>query len=97
MKNIEELARTFRLPETTTSETLACSWRHTLNFGNKVLLAGYFFRNRENSYFAAIYTHTDDDLSCESEIRLTAVSEDFFPDEGHSIQWAITQATKIKG
>jgi len=97
MTNLDKLARTYRLPQTTTPEDLACNWRHTLTFGNKVLLAGYFFRNRENSYFAAIYTHTDDDLSCEGEIRLTAVSEEFFPDEGHSIQWAITQATTIKG
>ena len=91
MKNIEELARTFRLPETTTSENLACSWRHTLNFGKHVLLAGYFFRNRENSYFAAVYTHTDDDLSCEGTIGLRAVSEVEFTDDGHAIAWALSQ------
>ena len=44
MKNLEKLARTFRLPETTTPENLACNWSTTLNFGNKVILAGYYSR-----------------------------------------------------
>ena len=91
MKNLERLARTFRLPETTTPENLACNWSTTLNFGDKVLLAGYYYRHGENSYFAAVFTHTDSDLSCEGEIRLTAVSEDFFPDNGSAIAWALTQ------
>ena len=92
MKNLEKLARTFRLPETTTPENLACNWSTTLNFGDKVLLAGYYYNGRNaNSYFATIYTHTDSDLSCEGEIRLTAVSEDFFPDNGSAIAWALTQ------
>ena len=85
-------ARSFRLPETTTPENLACDWRTVLNFGNKVLLAGYYYNGRgQNSYFGAVYTHTDGDLSCEGEIRLTAVSEDFFPDNGSAIAWALTQ------
>ena len=91
MTNLETLRRTFRLPETTTSENLACEWSTVLNFGNKVILAGYYFRHRQNSFFAAVYTHTDDDLSCEGEIRLTAVSEEFFEDEGHAAQWAMAQ------
>jgi hypothetical protein len=90
MKNLEKLARTFRLPETTTPENLACYWSTTLNFGDKVLLAGYYYRHGENSYFAAVFTHTDSNLSCEGEIRLTAVSEDFFPDNGSAIAWALT-------
>ena len=90
MKNHEKLARTFRLPETTTPENLACNWSTTLNFGDKVLLAGYYYNGiGANSYFAAIYTHTDSDFSCEGEIRLTAVSEDFFPDNGSAIAWAL--------
>ena len=90
MKNLEKLARTFRLPETTTPENLACNWSTTLNFGNRVLLAGYYFSGRnQNSYFAAVYTHTDSNLSCEGEIRLTAVSDEFFADNGHAIAWAM--------
>ena len=52
-------------------------------FGNKVLLAGYYYNGRNaNSYFAAVYEHTNDDLSIEGEIKLTAVSEEFFEDNG---------------
>ena len=92
MKNLEKLARTFRLPETTTPENLACNWSTTLNFGDKVLLAGYYYNGRNaNSYFAAIYTHTDSDLSCEGEIRLTAVSEEMFEDNGHALAWGMAQ------
>jgi hypothetical protein len=39
-------AKTYRLPETTTPENLACSWSCTLDFGNKVLLAGYYSSGR---------------------------------------------------
>ena len=42
MKNLEQKARTYRLPETATPEDLGCSWSCTVNFGNKVLLAGYY-------------------------------------------------------
>ena len=42
MKNLEKLARTYRLPQVTTPEELACNWSTTLNFGNKVILAGYY-------------------------------------------------------
>ena len=90
MKKLEKLARTFRLPETTTPENLACNWSTTLNFGNRVLLAGYYYNGcNQNSYFAAVYTHTDSNLSCEGEIRLTAISEKFFPDNGSAAQWAM--------
>ena len=84
-------ARTFRLPETTTPENLACDWSTTLNFGDKILLAGYYYNGRGKiSFFGAVYTFTTDDHSCEGEIRLTAVSEDFFPDNGSAIAWALT-------
>ena len=90
MKNLEKLARTYRLPQVTTPEELACNWSTTLNFGHKVILAGYYFNGRnQNSYFAAVYTHTDSNLSCEGEIRLTAISEEYFQDNGSAAQWAM--------
>ena len=64
-------AKTYRLPETTTPENLACSWSCTLDFGNKVLLAGYYYSGRNaNSYYGAVYEYTTDDHTCEGEIRL---------------------------
>ena len=87
MKN---LAKEYRLPETTTQEALEGSWSTVINFGKKVLLAGYYYNGRNaNSYFAAVYEHTNDDLSIEGEIKLTAVSEEFFEDNGHALAWAM--------
>ena len=74
-------AKTYRLPETTTPENLACGWSCTLNFGDKVLLAGYYYR--------AVYAFTTDDHTCEGEIKLTAVSDEMFEDNGHAIAWAM--------
>ena len=92
MENLEKLARTFRLPETTTPENLGCNWSTTLNFGDRVLLAGYYYNGRnQNSFFGAVYTFTTDDHSCEGEIRLTAVSEVIFEDNGHAIAWGMAQ------
>ena len=83
-------ARTFRLPETTTPESLGCDWSTTLNFGDKILLAGYYYNGRgRNSFSGAGSTFTTDDHSCEGEIRLTAVSDEFFADNGHAIAWAM--------
>lgn len=89
MTNLEKNARTYRLPETTTSENLECSWSTVIDFGNRVLLAGYYYMPKGNSYFAAIYEHTTADKTCEGEIRLIAISEELFEDAGHAIQWAI--------
>ena len=83
MKN---LANKYRLPETTTQEQLEECWSTVINFGNKVLLAGYYYNGKyENSYFAAVYEHTSEDLSIEGEIKLAAISEEFFEDNGHAL------------
>jgi hypothetical protein len=92
MKNLEKLARTYRLPETTTPENLACNWSTTLNFGDKVLLAGYYYNGKNKPcYFGAVYEHLDNDLSCEGTIGLKAASEVAFEDDGHAIAWAMQQ------
>ena len=85
-------AREYRLPETSTPEELGCRWSTILNFGDKVLLAGYYYSGRNaDSYFGATYKFTTDDHSCEGEIRLTAVSDQMFPDNGSAIAWAMAQ------
>ena len=89
---INEGMRTYRLPNPTTSEDLGCNWSHVLNFGGKVLLAGYYYGGKNKPcWFGAVYEHLDDDLSCEGAIGLRAVSEVEFTDEGHAIQWAMSQ------
>jgi hypothetical protein len=47
MKSLNEKMKTYSLPETTTSENLGCSWNTVVDFGNKVLLAGYFLQRSE--------------------------------------------------
>ena len=83
-------AKLYRLPETTIPEELACSWNCTLDFGNKVLLAGHYYSGRsQNSFYGAVYEYTTGNHTCEGEIRLTAVSEERFADNGHAIAWAM--------
>mgnify|MGYP000964996393 CR=1 FL=1 len=87
-------AKTYRLPETTTPENLETRFftgsATFLTFGNKTLMAGYYYSGRNaNSYFGAVYEFTTDDHTCEGEIRLTAVSDKMFEDNGHAIAWAM--------
>ena len=84
--------RTYRLPNSTTPEDLECRWSKILNFGDKVLLAGYYYNGAgKPSYFGAVYEHLDDDLSCEGTIGLYAASEVAFEDDGHAIAWAMQE------
>lgn len=90
---INEAMRTYRLPNPTTPEDLECRWSKVLNFGDKVLLAGYYYNGKNKPcYFGAVYEHLDDDLSCEGAIGLRAASEVAFEDDGHAMAWAMQQA-----
>ena len=96
MKSIEELARTYRLPETTTPEDLETRFYTSsatfLTFGSKILMAGYFWNGPKNPcYYGAVFAFKTEDHTCEGEIRLTAVSEVVFEDNGHAIAWGIAQ------
>ena len=88
MKN-NNLKNRYRLPETSTPEDLGCNWRTVLNFGNHVLLAGFYFANGRNNYFGAIYTFTTTDHTCEGEIRLESISTELYPNNGSAIAWCI--------
>ena len=88
---INEAMRTYRLPKKTTSEELEGRFSKVLNFGTKVLLAGYYYQHNKPCYYAAVYEHLDGDLSCEGAIELKAASEVEFEDDGHAIAWAIAQ------
>ena len=89
---INEGMKKYRLPNPTTSEDLECRWSKVLNFGDKVLLAGYYWGGKgKPCCFGAVYEHLDDDLSCEGTIGLRVVSEVEHIDEGHAIAWALSQ------
>lgn len=96
MTNLEKQARTFRLPMTTTPEELESMFFTDtavfLTFGNKTLMAGYSYQGRnQNSYYGAVYEWTGSGHTCEDEIRLTAVSDEFFADNGSAIAWAMAR------
>lgn len=89
---INEAMRTYRLPNPTTPEDLECRWSKVLNFGDKVLLAGYYYNGKNKPcYFGATYEFLTDDHTCEGTIGLAAASEVAFEDDGHAIAWAMQQ------
>ncbi len=88
---INEGMKRFRLPNPSTPEDLEMRFSKVLNFGDRVLLAGYYY-NGQNcpSWFAATYEYLEDgDHDCESTIGIRAVSEVEFEDDGHAIAWAM--------
>ena len=90
---INEGMKTYRLPNPSTPEDLEMRFSKILNFGETVLLAGYYYNGPgKPAYFAATYEYLEDgDHDCESTIGLRAVSEVEFNDDGHAIAWAMQQ------
>jgi hypothetical protein len=90
---INEGMKTYRLPNPSTPEDLEMRFSKILNFGETVLLAGYYYNcPGKPAYFAATYEYLEDgDHDCESTIGLRAVSEVEFEDDGHAIAWAMQQ------
>ena len=87
---INEAMRTYRLPNPTTPEDLECRWSKTLTFGDKILVAGYYYNgNNKPCYYGACYEFLTDDHTCEGEIRLATLSDEMFADNGHAIAWAM--------
>jgi hypothetical protein len=89
---INEGTRKYRLQNPTTPEDLECRWSKLLNFGDKVIIAGYYYNGKgQPSYFGATYEFLTDDTTCEGTIGLRAVSEVEFEDDGHAMAWAMQQ------
>lgn len=95
---ISDAMRKYRLPNPTTSEDLEMLFSgmdgKVLNFGDKVLLAGYYYNGQNKPcYFGAVYEYLDDEEKhdCESTIGLAAASGIQFEDDGHAIAWAMQQ------
>ena len=93
MSEMTKRAETYRLPNPSTPEDLECRWSKTLTFGNKVILAGYFYNGMNKpSYFGAVYEFLTEDTTCEGMVGLREVSGIDFEDDGHAIAWAIGKA-----
>lgn len=89
---INDAMRKYRLPNPTTPEDLECRWSKLLTFGDKVVIAGYYYSGQNKPcYFGATYEFLDDDHTCEGTIGLRAASEVEFEDDGHAIAWAMQQ------
>ena len=86
---INDAMRTYRLPNPTTPEDLECRWSKLLTFGDKVVIAGYYYQHNKPCYFGAAYEFLTDDHTCEGAIGLRAASEVEFEDDGHAIAWAM--------
>ena len=89
---IGEAMKTYRLPNPTTPEDLECRWSKVLNFGDRVLVAGYYYQHNKPCYYGAVYEFLSDDTSCEGEIGIREVSGVDFMDEGHALEWAMKNA-----
>lgn len=86
---INEGMKKYKLSNPTTLEDLGMG-EEVLSFGDKVLVAGYFWNGPgQPCYFGAVYEHLDDDMSCEGALGLAAVSEVEFEDDGHAMAWAM--------
>jgi hypothetical protein len=88
-----EKVNTYRLQKTTTPENLEMKMLNNggtiLTFGDRILVAGYYYDPNGRSYYGAAYRFTTAGHTCEGEIELTAISEDTFEDNGHAIAWAM--------
>lgn len=92
MATIAKAMREYRIPNPTTIEDLETRWSKVIRFGDKVILAGYYYNGKNQpSYFSAVYEYLndDEDHTCESEIGLQAASDVMFEDEGHAIFWGM--------
>ena len=89
---INEASRKSRLPSPTCSEDLETRWSKVLTFGDKLVLAGYYYNGKNKPcYYGATYEFLTDDHTCEGAIGLRAASEVEFEDDGHAILWAMQQ------
>ena len=90
---ISDAMKNYRLPNPTTPEDLECRWSRLLNFGDRVVIAGYYYNGQNKPcYFGAVYEFLSEDHTCEGTIGLRDASEVEFEDDGHAIAWAISRA-----
>ena len=86
-------AETYRLPTASTPENLETRLMHNngtiLTFGDRILVAGYYYNPNGRCYYGATYRFTTADHTCEGRVELVSISEDTFEDNGHAIAWAM--------
>ena len=88
-------ADTYRLQRLTTPEDLEMKMMHNggvvITFGDRILIAGYYYQPNGECYSAAIYRFTTADHTIEGKVELVKISDESFIDNGHAIAWAMKQ------
>ena len=84
-----------RLPVRSTQESLEHRFNTVLKYGDKVLLSGYYYMGKDSpSYYGAVYQFLEGQ-SCDDDIEFLQVSPGFFADDGHAIQWCLSQIKEV--
>ena len=88
-------ADAYRLQRVTTPENLEMKMMHNggvvITFGDRILIAGYYYQPNGECYYAAIYRFTTADHTCEGTVKLVTVSQETFADNGHALAWCMAQ------
>ena len=96
MTDLERKAVEYHLDLLTTPERIGVKFFTAqavlLDFGNKVLMSKYCYTwKNEIGYCGAIYRFITENHDCDGTIELVKVSDEFFEDNGHAIEWALKQ------
>ena len=93
--NTATKADAYRLQRVTTPEELEMKMMHNggvvITFGDRILIAGYYYQPNGECYYAAIYRFTTVNHTIEGKVELMKISEESFIDNGHAIAWAMKQ------
>ena len=88
-------ADAYRLQRVTTPEELEMKMMYNsgvvLTFGDRVLIAGYYYNPNGKCYYGATYRFTTTDRTVEGTVKLENISDETFTDNGHAIAWAMSR------
>ena len=88
-------ADAYRLQRITTPEDLEMKMMHNggvvITYGDRILIAGYYYNPNGRYYYGAVYRFTTADHSIEGTVKLVTISDDTFLDNGHAIAWGMAQ------
>ena len=88
-------ADAYRLQRVITPEELEMKMMYNggvvITFGDRILIAGYYYNPNGRCYYGATYRFTTADHTIEGKVELVKISDESFIDNGHAIAWAMKQ------
>ena len=88
-------ADTYRLQRVATPEELEMKMMYNggvvITFGDRILIAGYYYNPNGRCYYGATYRFTTTDHTIEGTVKLESISDETFIDNGHAIVWAMSR------